>query len=216
MFPFVSAAFRNEGKWSKGRFGEEGGLEPFGPSSMAFPTGASSCFFPASALPKSQRGSPAPAPPLRTPTPVLVTAVPQGRVWPAQARHVAARPRRRSLAGDQDPWNAGGESRFPGGRGGSANRLRQPRPYRRKSAFRAGLATGGGGPGPAPTGDALRGRTPGTRPRAWPEGHWAVAFVQPLPMGRMAMGPSDLASDPGDAQPRPAPPPTVRGQQIFN
>lgn len=199
---------------------------------MAFPTGASSCFFPASALPKSQRGSPAPgtsaAPP---PTPVLVTAVPQGRVWPAQARHVAARPRRRSLAGDQGPWSAGGESRFPGG--SSATTL----PPRRAGAAQpigSGSASRGPTSGSRPSGrgwqleeeglagppleklSGVRSRTPGTRPRAWPEGHWAVAFVQPLPKGRIAMGPTGLASDPGDAQPRPAPAPTVRGQQIFN
>lgn len=226
----MSATFRNEGKWNKDRFREEGGWSPLDPALRLFLPGRLLASFLPALFPNPSVGHLLPAPPLRpTPHPCPGDRCPAGPCVasagssrggsPAQeepGKGSGALERRRGVTVPRQQLS--NHASTPQGRGGSANRLRlrQPRPYKRKSAFRAGLATGGGGPGSAPTREALRGRTPGTRPRAWPGGHWAVAFVQPLPKGRIAMGPTGLASDPGDAQPRPALAPTVRGQQIFN
>lgn len=144
--------FRNEGKRSKGRFREEGSLEPFGPSPVAFPTEVSSCFFPASPLPKSPAsvsGSrhpscPSPHPGARGPIGLCAACTGSSRGGPPAQEEpglggTGAEPR---LRGQLLPNHAS----LPQGRAGSANQLRQPRRAKRKWVL--GLGIVGREPGP--------------------------------------------------------------------
>lgn len=160
---------------------------------------------PSSHIPSADQLPRAPIPPL--PRSVPVTAV----LWGYVASTALSRgsPHRRSLAevqglGEQRLAAAAAVSpqpRLPQGRACSANQL--------------ALGLGTVGEGPKPRWRSRLGSVP-QEPALWLEGRWVVAFLQLLPTGREPMGPKVLTSDPGDAQPRPAPAPTVRGQQIFN
>lgn len=151
--------FRSEGKRSQGRFREEGSLEPFGLSPVAFPTEVSSCFFPASPLPKfpawvrcsAHPSCPSPRPGDRRPTGLCAASTGSSRAGPP-------------AQGEPGPGSGAAErgrrAAVPGGGSATTPPSRRAGPAQPIGSANRGLPSGLWGrelweEGPGPTGEAL-------------------------------------------------------------